>query len=166
MSRPPETLEEFLGGCVSAADDDTALPDSAVVMCDDAPEPGILCVRVGEANQFDIQRMFGVKQRRFAGWASLTGWAPDDVSPIKDSWIVLAVEGEFPAMAAVRNLDDPKWTLVRPLELPWMYAATAGAMRGWLHGDFLAPLKFTTDRRLFKRVGEDEPPPVDEHGRI
>lgn len=162
----PRTLEDFLTFCLTAANQAEPTFDVAFVMVDDAPHGGILCLQLTEKNEGDIATLFRRRPRRFAGWASLTGWAPDEISPVKESWVVLAVQEGLPAAGAVRNVEEQRWTRLEPDDLPWMYLSTAGSLRKWLQGDFEHALKRGHDPRLFRRIGEDEPPPADEHGRI
>lgn len=166
----PGSLDEFSSYAASGVRGTPPPPvgPDALIFTDDDAE-GLLAFSVqhdqAEPVVMEMVRSMFVGHHGYAGMATPTSWSPDDVTPFFDCWVLVAVSAAGgPAMFVVLETNGPGAWRLDPIDTPWMYLSTAGAMRGWLQGEF-TEIKRGTDPRLWNKVGE-EPPPVDEKGHI
>lgn len=103
---------------------------------------------------------------RVLALASRVRWAPNDDEPSRPAWLALVVGRGQPVVAAVRRHQDRRWQRVVSDQLPWFALSSTAALRRALDADTPLNLKQANDRRLYRRVDEGEPPPVDEQGNL
>lgn len=159
------TLLMFLGTCCSAIDETNA---AAVVFADEVEgvRPAVDCYDVYDEPQIErVQRLF-VGRHNFAGLATRVAWSPRPNIATSPAWCLVVVERNGNTRLAVRRDTDEKWSEIDMGDAPWFAASSAGAMRGWLDGDFSSPLRYGGDPRLLGAVRSMVVPPVREDGRI
>lgn len=106
--------------------------------------------------------------RKVAAMATHVLWAPAEEpdSPTSDAWLACVVAPGHAAVFAVRRwVGDRLWWRLEPRDAPWLILSCASGLRGALESAEPLVFKNAQDRRLFNRVDE-EPPPVDEQGRL
>lgn len=163
-----DKLERFAAVLAATADDLDFEAVEIVFAADDPPDHLVVCeVRAGQpAELAAVDDLFAGRRRTVAGALMRMAWSPG-AEPTTPAWVLVAVRPGEAAIFAVRRIEeDSGWWRLHVDEMPWLVASTSGAIRAALESGRPVTLKVGRDARLFRRIGDGEPPPTDSRGLI
>lgn len=175
------TADEFDGWVATALEGFASAPteDMAMLVCTDVSQT-FLGQPIGESlvmggfpqdKQHEVgetvnRLLLDGPPRKVAGMATHALWSPMPDEPTTDAWLACVVARRHTAVFAVKRwVEDALWHRLEPKDAPWLILSCASGLRGALESAEPLVFKNAQDRRLFNRVDE-EPPPVDEQGRL
>jgi hypothetical protein len=163
-----DELERFAADLAAAADHLDFDAVEIVFAADDPPDHLIVCeLRSGHpAELAEVDQLFAGGKRKVAGALMRMAWSPS-VEPTTPAWVLIAVRPGEAAIFAVRRVaEDSAWWRLHVSDMPWLVASTSSAIRAALECGQPMTLKMSSDARLFRRMGDGEPPPTDARGMM